>query len=83
MSKKHVRIGWTLYTEDMYGNYLDFDGYNIEGFKYNGNEWIDRYNNKATRYFKKENSDEEYIYYVLDNERFFQWTIQLSKIENL
>ena len=82
MNKKCVKIGWTLYFEDNLGNYLDYEGYNIDGFKWNGNQWIDRYGYSATQYFKKDDSDEEYIYYVLDNELYFQWTIQLSKIEN-
>jgi hypothetical protein len=82
MNKKYVRIGWTLYFEDIYGNYLDFEGYNIDGFKWDGTQWIDRYGYRATHYFKNKDSNEEYIYYVLDNERFYQWTVQLSKIES-
>jgi hypothetical protein len=85
MNKKCVKIGWTLYFEDKnenFSNYLDYEGYNMDGFKWNGKQWVDRDGNSATRYFKKDDSDEEYISYVLDNEVYFQWTILLSKIEN-
>jgi len=82
MNKKYIRIGWTLYTEDNLGNYLDYEGYNIDGFKWNGTQWVDRYGYSATRYFKKDDSEDEYISYVLDNELYFQWNVKLSKIEN-
>ena len=84
MNKNYVRIGWTLYFEDKnenFSNYLDFEGYNIDGFKWNGTQWVDRYGYTATHCFKKEDSDDEYLYYVLDNELYCQWIINLSKIE--
>ena len=75
---KYIKIGWTLYFEDQYGNYIDNEGYNPSGYRWNGTAWVNREGYTPIRY--KSLEGEETIFVILDNPLFFCWELKSDPV---
>jgi hypothetical protein len=78
MNKKYVKIGCTLYFEDQYGNYLDWEGYNPSGYRWTGTTWVNREGYNPTGYILLNEDKTESIFIGFNNEVFFGWELKTA-----
>lgn len=88
MYKTYIRIGWSLYFPILINDsymYVDTNGYNPDGYKWNGKDWIDNtdYNVTGFQYLTKNEESEEVMSIILNNSTYCNWELKKGSLIEL